>query len=24
MFQAGELQSLLKDKGIPVKENTAA
>jgi hypothetical protein len=24
MFQAGELQSLLKDKGIPVKEDTAA
>ena len=24
MFQAGELQSLLKDKGIPVRENTAA
>jgi monothiol glutaredoxin len=24
MFQAGELQSLLKGKGIPVKENTAA
>jgi monothiol glutaredoxin len=24
MFQAGELQSLLKDKGIAVKENTAA
>jgi hypothetical protein len=24
MFQAGELQSLLKDKGIPAKENTAA
>jgi hypothetical protein len=24
MFQAGELQSLLKDKGLPVKENTAA
>jgi monothiol glutaredoxin len=24
MFQAGELQSLLKDRGIPVKENTAA
>src|SRR5689334_6715655 len=24
MFQAGELQSLLKDNGIPVKENTAA
>src|ERR1041384_5310598 len=23
MFQAGELQSLMKDKGIPVKENTA-
>ena len=22
MFQAGELQSLLKDKGIPVKEST--
>jgi hypothetical protein len=24
MFQAGELQSLLKDRGIPVRENTAA
>jgi monothiol glutaredoxin len=24
MFQAGELQSLLKDKGIPVKESTVA
>ena len=24
MFQAGELQSLLKNKGISVKENTAA
>jgi monothiol glutaredoxin len=24
MFQAGELQSLLKDRGIAVKENTAA
>jgi len=24
MFQAGELQSLLKNKGIPVRENTAA
>lgn len=24
MFQAGELQSLLKEKGIAVKENTAA
>src|SRR5215467_14361809 len=24
MFQAGELQSLLKDKGVPVRENTAA
>jgi monothiol glutaredoxin len=24
MFQAGELQSLLKDKGLPVKEATAA
>ena len=24
MFQAGELQSLLKHKGIPVRENTAA
>jgi hypothetical protein len=24
MFQAGELQSLLKDKGIPVKEAARA
>src|SRR3984893_5592165 len=24
MFQAGELQSLLKDKGVPIKEGTPA
>jgi monothiol glutaredoxin len=24
MFQAGELQSLLKDKGLPVKEDASA
>jgi hypothetical protein len=24
MFQAGELQSLLKDKGVPVKEAAQA
>ena len=24
MFQAGELQTLLKEKGVPVKENASA